>query len=121
MKVSAILRKFAKSREAAYLQHGRLTTERAKAISQIYKVADFFSSKSEQVQLRAVTQVESDLRMILPHGESRYTKLRDTILDLIDQANPITHAPTTTPAPDTADAGPAAAADRNPGIQLRLI
>lgn len=86
MGVSAILIKFAKSREAAYLQYGRLNGSRARAISRIRQIADFHSHQSDQVQLLAVRQVESELLAILPHAESRYSKQRKEILSLIDQS-----------------------------------
>lgn len=91
MGASATLKKFAKSRETAYLQYGRLTGDRAKAITRIYKEADFCSQKSEQVQLNAVRKVESEIRTILPDENSRYLKLRTQVLDLLDQLNTSDH------------------------------
>lgn len=86
MGASATLIKFAKSREAAYLQYGRLTGARARAISRIRQLADFHSRQSDAVQLLAVRQVESELLEILPHAESRYKSQRREILSLIDQS-----------------------------------
>lgn len=86
MGASATLIRFAKSREVAYMQHKCLTTTKAKAITHIKQVADYFSQQSEMVQLQAVIQTEHDLYAILPAEHSRYKKLRCTILDLISQA-----------------------------------
>lgn len=87
MSISATLKKFAKSREAAYLQYGRLTAARARAISKIIRVADFFSGKSEQAQLAAVNQVASEIREILPSEQSRYSKIRSKILEILSQSH----------------------------------
>lgn len=86
MGASATLLKFAKSRQAAYLKYGRLSEPRARAISRIKQVADFFSEKNDQVQLSAVRQVEAELLELLPPMESRYTSIREKILDLIAQS-----------------------------------
>lgn len=91
MGASATLLKFAKSREAAYLKYGRLSGPRARAVTRIRQVADFFSQKSDQVQLHAVRQVESEIRTILPDHNSRYQKIRNQVLDLLDQLNTSDH------------------------------
>lgn len=121
MKVSATLIRFSKSRETAYLQHGRLTGARAKAITEIRRVADFNKNKSEQVQLRAVNQVESQLREILPHEESRNCTQRDKILSLISQAKQLIHASTPTPTPAPPDGRAARPIRGSEGVQLRLL
>lgn len=89
--ISVTLDKFARSREAAYLQYGRLTGARARAISAIRRVADLYSQKSEQVQLDAVKGIESELRLILPREDSRYKRLRNEILDLIRRSKSFTN------------------------------
>lgn len=86
MGAAATLKKFAKARERAYLLTGYLTSGRAKAISKINNVADFFSQKSDRVQLRAVMQLELEILALLPHQESRYAKLRTDMLDLLQTA-----------------------------------
>ncbi|PRY90624.1 hypothetical protein [Mongoliibacter ruber] len=82
----AKLKKFAKAREKAYGMTGYLNGARAKAISKILLKADFFSQKSETVQLNAVLQLESEIILLLPHEESRFSKLRADMLELINTA-----------------------------------
>jgi hypothetical protein len=82
-KVALTLIRFAKSRECALRASRALTGQKAKAIAEITRVADFFKGKSEDVQLRAVRQVESYLISILPHPESRFKNQRNQILTLI--------------------------------------
>jgi len=90
MGTSATLKKFAKSRNTAYLQHGRLTDERAKAITRINQVAEYFSQKPEQVQLRAVTQVEAEIRTLLPSEDSRFKSIREKMLTLLSDSHQTT-------------------------------
>ncbi|MDN3689062.1 hypothetical protein [Cyclobacterium jeungdonense] len=80
------LKKFAKSREKAYQIANSMEAGKMKAISRINRVADFFAGKSEAAQLRAVAQVEQDILLILPDPRSRYAKLRQRMLDLIQQS-----------------------------------
>jgi hypothetical protein len=91
MGAAATLKKFATSREKAYRLTGFLTAGRAKAISKIKNVADFFSQKSERVQLRAVMQLEPEILEVLPHQESRYSKMRTDMLDLLKTAKNTLH------------------------------
>jgi Holliday junction resolvase RusA-like endonuclease len=86
MGAAATLKKFAKSRERAYRLTGFMTAGRAKAISKIRNVAEFFSQKSDKVQLRAVMQLESEILAVLPHPESRFAKLRTDMLNLLQTA-----------------------------------
>lgn len=86
MGATATLKKFANAREKAYKLSGFLDASRAKAISKIKNVADYFSQKSETVQLRAVTQCESEIIQLLPHPDSRFVKLRTDMLDLLEKA-----------------------------------
>lgn len=80
------LKKFAKGRENAYRIADRMGGGRMEAISRIRKVADYFSTKDETVQLRAVKHLEDQIMIILPHPESRYRKIRREMLDLLDKA-----------------------------------
>jgi hypothetical protein len=91
MGAAATLLKFAKSRQAAYLKHGQLSDSRARAISLIKQVADFFSQKNDQVQLIAVRQIEAEILSILPAEESRFKSIRKKILTLLQDAKNITH------------------------------
>lgn len=86
MGASATLKKFANAREKAYKMTGFLNASRAQAISKLKNVADYFSQKSEPVQLRAVLQCESEIIQLLPHPDSRFGKMRTDMLDLIDKA-----------------------------------
>lgn len=86
METAKQLKKFAKSRERAYAIAKTMEDRKMKAITRINRVADFFSGKSEAAQLRAVAQVEQEIRLILPDPRSRYTHLRQGMLDLIDEA-----------------------------------
>jgi hypothetical protein len=81
-----ILKRYAKARENSLRIAGALTGSRASAITKIKKIADFFSQKNESVQLRAVLQCESEILTLLPHPESRFSKLRNQMLDLIENA-----------------------------------
>lgn len=86
-KITDTLIRFANARERAYRAANSLSVDKAHAISKIRRVADFFSGKNAQVQLKAVTQVESELTLILPHPKSRFRKLREKILHIIEQAH----------------------------------
>lgn len=81
--LSYSIKKIAKSRENAYRIAKREEIGKLKAITNIIKVADYFSGKSEEVQLKAVARVERDILTILPDPRSRYSRLRDKMLDLI--------------------------------------
>lgn len=86
-KITDTLIRFANDRERAFRAANMLTMEKAKAISKIRTVAGFFKGKKPEVQLRAVTQLEYQLTVILPHPGSRYHRLREKILNLIDSAH----------------------------------
>jgi hypothetical protein len=86
MGASATLKKFAKSREKAYILSGFLNTSRARAIRRIRNVAEYFSQKSEQVQLIAVMQVENEILCLLPASDSRFSNLRNEMMSLINQS-----------------------------------
>lgn len=86
MGASATLKKFANAREKAYRMTGFVTGARAKAISRIRNVADYFSQKSDPVQLRAVLQCESEIILLLPSTDSRFGKLRTDMLELIEKS-----------------------------------
>lgn len=49
-------------------------------------MAQYFSSKPPQVQVRSVRQVRLELELLLPYEGSRFQKLRQKILDLIHQS-----------------------------------
>lgn len=92
MGASATLKKFSNARERAYRLTGFLTAGRARSISRIRNVAEFFSQKSESVQLRAVLQCESEIIQLMPHPDSRFGNLRTDMLELIEKAKQIKRA-----------------------------
>lgn len=119
MGASAILKSFAKNREKALILSGFLTGAKAAAVTKILKVADHFSKKSEALQLKAVKSVEAEIRLLLPHENSRLQYLREKILSLLSlaksQNNEIPRIPPTTHEKS------AHAERRDQGTQLRLI
>lgn len=122
MGASATLLKFAKSRESAYLQYGRLDGARARAVTKIRQVADFYSQHSEEVQLRAVTQVEAEIRTLLPSEESRYTRIREQMLTLLSEAkNILSHAQNANSLPKAHHEGTNRTPKGDQGTQLLLI
>ncbi|MFN3802607.1 hypothetical protein [Belliella pelovolcani] len=86
MKTLERIKKFAKTRERAYRMSGFLSQSRAKAISEIIKKSEYYSQKSELVQLKAVVQLEDEICALLPHEESRFQKLRTEILEILNNA-----------------------------------
>lgn len=98
MGAAAVLRKFAKSRERAYGYTKTLDGTKAKAISKILLKTDWVKAKSESVQLRAVVQLEEEIRALLPSEQSRFSGLRTDILELLHKAKLSSHVPNTHPA-----------------------
>jgi len=86
MNVSQTLIRFAKAREHAYRSAGTVNMAKMTAISKIKALADFVSNTSEATQIRAIQQVEPEILLILPHEQSRFSKLRNKILNLIQQS-----------------------------------
>lgn len=83
-KVAHTLIRFATTREKA-LRHGNaLSGDKLDAITVIKRKAEYFKSVPESKQIAVVRQVETELRLILPHEKSRFQKQRKTILDLIE-------------------------------------
>jgi len=117
MKVSATLIRFAKGRETAYLRYGQLNGPRARAVSKIKRVADFFRYKSEREQLCAVRQVADEIRLLLPNENSRQVNLRHQMLSLLDQAKLNAHSNLLTPDYGRSKTAPKGAQ----GTQLNLV
>lgn len=86
-KVAVTLLRFVKSRENALRRAGALSLTKAEACKKVSNVVQFFKHKSDQIQLRAIRQVEPELRLLLPHEKSRFQKQRKSILDLLDQCH----------------------------------
>jgi len=81
--IPQIIIRFAKARERAYRASSGLTAAQLKAITRIKAVGEYFSTVSDSNHLKAITQLEDELRLILPSAVSRFKKQRETILDLI--------------------------------------
>ncbi len=56
------------------------------AITHIKRVCDHYSTKSAQVQLRAVNQIKNHVLQILPDERSRFAKLREEALEILSNA-----------------------------------
>lgn len=86
-RVAEILIRYARARIKA-LEHGTSCTQaHYQAARRIQNVADYFGSKPQSVQVRAVRQIQLELELLLPSEESRFKKLRQKILDLIHQSH----------------------------------
>lgn len=83
-KVAVTLIRFATARENAYRIAGALSGAKAASITKIKQVANYVLNRPAEVQIKAVRQIESELRLILPHPESRFQKMRNRILGLIE-------------------------------------
>lgn len=122
MGASATLLTYAKARETAYLQYGRMTGKRAKALTKIRQVADFHSQKSDEVQLKAVYSVRAEILELLPHENSRYQKQRKQLLTLLDQSKSLrNHGQPRNQIPTAPHGRPARSTGDSAGAQLRLI
>lgn len=86
MDACKLLLKFSRTRQSNFEHSGFKTAAKMAAISKIQRVASFFSTKPPAVQLRAVNQVRREIIEILPSEQSRFHKLRQTMLDLLDRA-----------------------------------
>lgn len=86
-KVAHTLIRFATARENAYRIAGALSGAKASACAKVRRVMDHFSAKPEEVQLKAIRQIEPELLLILPHPESRFQKMRRQVMDLIEQSH----------------------------------
>lgn len=86
MSISSKLSRFARSREKALLIAKRLDSGRARAITKIKTIAGYISGYDPMRQLRYVSQVESEIILLLPAEESRFAKLRAEMLELLDRA-----------------------------------
>lgn len=89
-KVAHTLIRFATARENAYRIAGALSGAKAASITKIKQVANYVLNRPAEVQLQAVKQIEPEIRLILPHPESRFQKMRRQVLHLLD----LSHAQT---------------------------
>jgi hypothetical protein len=83
-KVAFTLLRFVRARERAYQSVGSLSGAVIAAIRHVRSVAEYFSTVPEAKQLRAIPQIEADLRLLLPSENSRFQKQRQEILTLIE-------------------------------------
>lgn len=89
--VSAILKRFVNARLRALQAVKRCDQGRLTAASKIKNVAEYFSNKSETVQLRAIRQIESEIFLLLPPEGSRFQNQRERMLELISKSKTINH------------------------------
>lgn len=79
--ICSTLISFAKQRERAYKITGNFTGSRAKAVTRIKQVADYWKGKNEECAIRQASQ---EIREILPAPDSRFAKQRNQILTLLN-------------------------------------
>lgn len=79
--ISRLLISFAKQRERAYRATGTFDGGRAKAVSQIIRVASYWKGKREEAALR---QAKPEIEKLLPPEGSRYQHQRNQILTLLN-------------------------------------
>lgn len=87
IKVAIILIRFATARENAYRKARALSGAKAASITKIKQVSNYVIHKTNEEQIRVIPQIESELRLILPHPESRFQKMRNRILGLIEMSH----------------------------------
>lgn len=86
-RVADILIRYTKARIRALEYGKRCSQAHYDAARKIKNVAEYFKSKSNQVQIGAIRQIKDDLEYLLPSEESRFKPLRNKILNLIHQSN----------------------------------
>lgn len=86
MKVADTLIRIASTRERAYRSAGRLSLDKAEAISKIKRTASMYKGKKESLQYHAVRLCSGELFLIAPSEQSRFKNLRSQILNLISTA-----------------------------------
>jgi hypothetical protein len=84
------IKKIATAREKAYRLTKTLNGKRAKAISILLKLADFYKNAPEKVQMKTIRSFENELMAIIPDEKSRYKNMRNNILNIIIQSKSIT-------------------------------
>lgn len=85
--VAHTLIRFATARENAYRIAGALSGAKAASITKIKQVANYVLHRPANVQLHAIRQIEPELLLIMPHPESRFQRMRNQILNLIQQSH----------------------------------
>lgn len=85
MSVCDTLKRFAKQRQKAYQVKNAFYGRRARAVSNIIRVCDYF--KGKQQEWRAVFQIEQDIMSLLPAEDSNFSEQRKNILNLIQQSH----------------------------------
>lgn len=84
--VSDILKRYANTRIKALQSAQVCSSSHLNAYTRIKNVAEYFSGKPESVQVRAVRQVQDEILLLLPSENSRFTKLRSTILQILEKS-----------------------------------
>jgi hypothetical protein len=86
-RVADILIRFTRHRIRSLESVKACTLAHYQSSTRIQNVAGYFQSKPQEVQLRAIRQLEPELKILLPSETSRFKKLRQKILDLIHQSH----------------------------------
>ena len=84
--VSDILKRYANARIKALQSAQVCSSSHLQAYTRIKNVAEYFSGKPETVQVRAVRQVKEEIILLLPSEKSRFIKLRNTILGILEKS-----------------------------------
>jgi hypothetical protein len=84
--VSDILKRYANARIKALQSAQVCSSSHLQAYTRIKNVAEYFSGKPEPVQVRAVRQIKDEIFLLLPSEQSRFAKLRITILDILEKS-----------------------------------
>lgn len=79
------LKSFARQREKAYRMHNCLNQRRAKAISKIKTLSDYWNNLPAEKQLNIARQLKEEVLALLPSSESRFSKQREQLLELINK------------------------------------
>lgn len=80
------LKSFALKRKRAYETMGYLHDGRSKAIGRILKVCQFFNTSKKYGWIK---QIEGDILEIIPDNESRFTKERERVLEILEKSKKI--------------------------------
>lgn len=80
--IASRLKAFAKGRETAYRVHSKLTPEKVVSITRILQRCEYFRDAKATSW---ISQIKSDILLILPSEDSGLKKTREEILNIINQ------------------------------------
>jgi len=83
------IKSFAMHRQKALESKSRLDVSRAKAIARIKQLADYWNKLPTDKQRNIVKQLKGEILLILPSANSRFTKEREKILQLLAESRAI--------------------------------